>query len=744
MKMEFRTGRSCGHGGKIGGAVGVAAGIAFAWLSAGNAAAQNSPGESSGENSPIESVLVTAQKRGAAENEQFVPISITAFDARDLDGLHVRTLQDLTTAAPNVTLADAGTIPSFANFTIRGLGINSTIPSVEPAVGVFVDGVYQGMSAGVVLDLFDIADIEILRGPQATLFGRNTTGGAILINTRRPGDEFAVRGRLSFESGLREIGGASIEGPLGDNFKAKLGFTYDNDSGWFTNSFDGKSFGARRTGTLKPMLAWSEGSLDSTLIYEHGWSRGQGAAAQNPAYFHGFTIDINNPGYNRLDWDAVTLESNWRANVGVITNILGYRRLDQGASDDIDAQPVMLFHAFDKLRQHQLSDELRYSGRFFDRLDVTAGLYYFNQSFNYLERRVLFGGAIDSTLGGKIDDTNYAVFAQADYRLVPSFGLIAGGRFTSETKSALIATFIPSTAGSRCNFATETCRYNFPGPGFPGVPGKDSWDNFLPKLGFEWQPEDRVLVYGNWSRGVRSGGYNVRDAAFAIPIAPGPYGPERQDAFELGWKSDWFERRLRVNGAVFYDEIKDLQRDVNSTDPAVGVVQTTRNTADATIKGAELEVVGALGDNLVLSANAGYTDGKYDKIFFDLDGGGIGSSDLHLGIPRLSKWSYSVGATYTRPLGGDYRFEFRTDYGYRSRAASTDDNRVFLAPIENLSAGASLVLPAGHWVLSVYGRNLLDKVTDGIVTPLPANIGGGAFRTLNEGRVVGAEATFTY
>lgn len=344
--------------------------------------------------------------------------------------------------------------------------------------------------------------------------------------------------------------------------------------------------------------------------------------------------------------------------------------------------------------------------------------------------------------GAAIEDTNYAAFAEADYHIVPAFGLIAGGRFTSEEKSALIATFVPSTAGSLCNFSAETCRYNFPGPGFPGAPGSDHWDDFLPKLGFEWQPQDTLLVYGTWSRGVRSGGYNVRNASFVI--APGPYGPERQDDFEIGWKSDWLERRLRVNGAVFYDEIEDLQRDINFTDPIVGVVQATRNTADATIKGAELEISGVVGDDLILSANTGYTDGRYDHIFFDLDGGGIGASDLALDIPRLSKWSYGVSAVYSRSIASDYMLQLRTDYGYRSRAASTDSNSAFLTPIEDLSASASLILPGGHWTMSIYGHNLLDKVTDGVVTPLPVSVGGGAFRTLNEGRVIGAEASFKY
>src|SRR6185295_8537516 len=151
---------------------------------------------------PIENVLVTAQKRGVAENAQTVPLALSVFGSPQLDDLHIRTAQDLTTAVPNTTLGDAGTILGYANFSIRGLGINTSVPSTEPAVGVFVDGIYLGQSAGAVLDLFDVEDVEILRGPQATLFGRNTTGGAILINTRRPGDKFAVRGRVNIESGL--------------------------------------------------------------------------------------------------------------------------------------------------------------------------------------------------------------------------------------------------------------------------------------------------------------------------------------------------------------------------------------------------------------------------------------------------------------------------------------------------------------------------------------------------------------
>src|SRR5258706_7489977 len=171
--------------------------LAASLLCSGSACSETSPpAQQSADESPIETVVISAQKRGVVENAQSVPIALTAVNGVELEDRHVRDLQDLTTAAPNVTLADAGTVPGFANFTIRGLGVNTTIPSMEPAVGVFVDGIYLGMSAGVVMDLFDIRDIQMLRGTPGLHFGRNTTGGAALRNTSTAGAQICGRWRV--------------------------------------------------------------------------------------------------------------------------------------------------------------------------------------------------------------------------------------------------------------------------------------------------------------------------------------------------------------------------------------------------------------------------------------------------------------------------------------------------------------------------------------------------------------------
>src|SRR5688500_6284077 len=211
------------------------------------------------------------------------------------------------------------------------------------------------MSAGLVLDLFDVGDVEILRGPQGLLFGRNTTGGAVLINSRRPGPNFAVRARASYETGPQGSAGLSVEGPLGGGFAAKLTGYYSDDRGWFENSFDGSSFGELRNGFVRPTLTWTGDNFDATLIVEHGSTRGDGASAQNPLRFSGFDIGLDHRGYNELDWKAVMLETNLVLGPRTITNILGARSLDQAASSDIDGQPFALFHGFNKLDQSQWS-----------------------------------------------------------------------------------------------------------------------------------------------------------------------------------------------------------------------------------------------------------------------------------------------------------------------------------------------------------------------------------------------------
>ncbi len=207
----------------------------------------------------LEEIVVTARKR--EESAQDVPLAITAFSSDQVEALKVRDLTNLAVGMPNVALDDIGTTRGSANFSIRGLGINSSIASIDPTVGLFVDGVYLGNNVGVIFDMFDVESVTVLRGPQGILFGRNVTGGAILLNTKKPGDEFEAKVRVAADAGgdggMNQYLMGSIGGPLSDTFSAKLSAYYNDDEGWFKNQFDGSDIGAVEQTMIRPVVVWT-------------------------------------------------------------------------------------------------------------------------------------------------------------------------------------------------------------------------------------------------------------------------------------------------------------------------------------------------------------------------------------------------------------------------------------------------------------------------------------------------------
>lgn len=253
-------------------------------------------------------IIVTATKKKDVENVQSVPVAITAFNAETLQALQVRDVQTLTYSAPNVSLDQVGTSRGTANFSIRGLGVNSSIPSIDPTVGVFVDGVYIGVNNGIVFDVFDLGSVEIARGPQGILYGRNTTGGAVLINTGDPTPYFKANFRAFYEGpvdsgrGAGSMGGqAVVSGPIvKDVLNFKVGAYVNNDKGYFKNLFDGRDFGKAKTQILRGALEFLPAeTVRMVAKVEYFNSDGDGPAAQNHGIYKRDTFDfsINNPGF---------------------------------------------------------------------------------------------------------------------------------------------------------------------------------------------------------------------------------------------------------------------------------------------------------------------------------------------------------------------------------------------------------------------------------------------------------------
>ena len=732
----------------------------------------------------MEEVVVTATKKASAENVQDIPVAVTAFGDAQLEALKVRDLQSLTYSVPNVALDDVGTTKGIANFSIRGLGVNSSIPSIDPTVGVFVDGMYLGINAGVVLDLFDLASVEVLRGPQGILFGRNTTGGAVLINTRKPTDEPEARVKVATESGFRGTGvnyyamGAYSAPLIQDVLSAKLAVYHNNDGGWHKNRMPGsdiedrvtqiggtpaallglglpvarntedgtKNSGGSETTIVRPSLLWTPSEqLEVSLKYEHGEVEADGAVIQNHPGANGienpyssfsrdsFGVSNDELGFLNSDWDQLIAEVRYDlGDSGVITSITGWRDYASLGRSDIDGTAIFGFHADIDVWQEQISQELRYNRILSDNTYLTLGVYYFEQDITYNEDRELLGGAIFLNGGGVQNQSTQAVFGQIDFDVSDTFTLNLGARYTYEDKDAVISTL--SLNGVECDpRRSGDCSEDF----------KDtaSWNNFTPKLGFTWAATQDLNVYGHWTRGVRSGGYNFRNSNQAIP--PGPFDEEIIDALEIGFKSISGTSGATFNTAIFLNDIADMQREVIVADPTAGTSQVIRNTADARIYGFEIETRTPLTENLILQASMGYTHGEYQKVLFDLSGDGVvDGADKSLEIPRLAPWTWGLGLLHSGLLDNGLSIDSVVTYGHRHSSFYTDDNQGRLNAVDALDA--SITLGWGDVTLGLYGKNLLNEVNHGTDTQLPGVLGFGAVGTLMRGRVVGFELNITF
>jgi len=721
-------------------------------------------------------IVVTGTKKAGGENVQDAPLAITAFGAEQLQALQVRDVSDLSFRMPSVSLDEVGTVKGVANFSIRGLGVNSSIPSIDPTVGVFVDGVYLGINAGVVFDTFDLAGVETLRGPQGILFGRNVTGGAVLLNTTDPQNEFQLQARVAAESGLRGTAGnyyamGTVTGPLvEDVLSAKLAVYYNRDDGWFENTLangDTETFGESDTFIIRGGLRLTPGDsgVDIKLKFEHGESEGDGPASQNHRNGRGieaaplnppgttgrfsresFDFSINERGFNDSEWNQLTASIDIPVNIGdggTITNVFGWREYSQSALTDLDGTPLSLFNGEIGVDQDQISNELRFSGRFGGVLDLTAGLYYFTQDLAYAEGRRLLGvatptgaPALTQDGGGVMDQETFGAFLALDVDVTDSLSLNAGIRYADETKDAQIASLV-FNVNAPCNVILGECAFDFV--------DTFSTSNWSPKigLGYEFSPDARAYLH--WARAFRAGGFNFRNTAIdTVNFGPGPFQDERIDSFEFGVKSEPGSS-ARLNAAVFYNRINDLQREINLADPTAGVVQVIRNTADATIFGFEIDAQVEIIEGVILEGSLGYLDGDYRNVTFDLNSdGAVNAQDEDLQIPRLAPWTGNIGIIVEQDISlGVLRF--RSNYSYRERSFFTDDNLGFFNQADRVDASMSLETDSGV-TFTLYAQNLTNDVQHGGDTQLPAQLGplalGGTFSPLSRGRVFGIEASF--
>lgn len=720
------------------------------------------------DHAPAFGVIVVTAKQADAALDRY-PGSASVFDASALAERHVDDLTALSFAMPNVSLDAIGTFRGVANFSIRGLGINSSIPSIDPAVGLFVDNMFVGINAGTLYDALDIESVQVLRGPQSVLFGRNTTGGAVLVKTGDPTWHWQGSVRLNVEAPLGKGRGAPLatvravtSGPLSDRVAIRLAGLHSSDGGYFRNDVDGRAFGSSDTSIARGTILYRPTErLSLTAKAEWMKSDGEGAPGHNNGLFprDNFHLSLDERGFHHAKSRLALLRAELDMGAGKLTSLSGWRDYRLRTRNDIDSTPMTIFHSDTGTRQEQWSQELFYT-RASDRVDLLVGAYAFGQRQGYDEDRNLAGfGQPKNYGGGRQRHGVYALYGNADVHVTEALTLSGGLRASYERKSADI-TYV--RARDACSAIAGTCPVageRVPGEN-NGFTDRRHWTALSPRLGLSYRADARTSLYLNWQRGERSGGYNLRitqPAAFeqvAREQGTPAFGAERVDNVEAGMKWRSPDRRLYLSAAVFWTEVDNMQREISVASATSGLAQSVYNTADARIRGTEIEAEFTPLPALRLRANAGYIDARYRRIFFDISGDGrIDAADAALRLPRVPEWTWGAGGEWRRPMGSAALI-VQADFQHRARYAYTDNNYGWVDAIDRLDAGVAVDLGRPAMRIGLYGRNLLDQVqfggdtqlgfaggpnSDGNDRPFDPHPAAGTFSPLMKGRQIGLQ-----
>jgi len=687
----------------------------------------------------LEEVVVTSQKRATSLDVQEVPTAISAYSGAAIEKTFAVDLTDVGRMAPNVQLNPAGTYPGFANFFIRGVGQSNTTRSQDPAVGAFFDGIYVGFGPSSIASAFDFESVEVLRGPQGTLFGKNVTGGAVSVTSRRPSNEFG--GYAKFQLGnydTVQVTGA-VDLPVSDNLAVRLAGTSRSQDGFYDNLENGLTKAEVDYEILRPSLLWTPTDRTSVaIIGEYYRGRGGSSAAQNldsridpraagPATVQRvfeyappsdkYEIRHNNQGYVDAETKMLVVDASYEADHGVFTVITGVREVRYDSSTDFDGSPFVVFEFPDnRENQEQFSIEARYASKFSDVIDFTAGLFYFTQEYDIGERREIYVGGTpaDPTVLqqvglGLTDDESIAAFGEATWNITDDVSLLFGGRITKEDKEVVF-----------CPFSFDATIYSSLSMADCGnaVTGDESWTSFSPKVGVNWRITPDIFGYATWSTGFRSGSYNIR-APF--PEAIGPVDEEEVETWEAGIKTDLLNGRMRFNVAVFHSAYDDIQRTISDTIVVNGnpqVAQVLRNAAEATITGLEIESSLMLAENLIVDFTFGYLDAEYDEFpGIDADRNGVYEPAIddpaakRLKFERVPEFEYTLGLQHRYPVGNTGELNSRLSYQWRDDHFVDTLNSPSIAVDSYGLLDASITYDriADGWSVAIFGRNLTDE-----------------------------------
>ncbi len=742
----------------------------------------------------IDEVVVTARR--VEESLQSAPVAVSAFNATELDRMFAQDLRDVGGYAPNVTIQ---AIPGFraASVAIRGVSQGDIPSSFDPAVAIVVDGFVYGHAQTSLLDMFDIEQIEILRGPQGTLFGKNTIGGVVNVISKRPTGELG--GEMSLRAGNhgRFDVRAALDFPImEDLLAARISVLAITSDGNFDNQINGDDSNGDDVQAVRgKFLLTPNDSLEALLTVEYEKDRsdtppvinttiasdgvyggdlffdpnaalglppgtllaypGRGVPGGQPL---GDPHDINlvgssahlgpnGPGTmptNSHDFDiwGTYLNAEYSFdNGGTLTSITGYRSVDSKLYNDYLGEPVPIYATTRGVDRDTWSQELRYNTDVSDNLRYVVGGYYQHNKLDYYNYTSLGSahpffapdGLFLSADGSQETDA-WALFGEASYQFSDQLRFFAGIRYTDEEKDFDLR---PLEVAGEVGSTSDS----------------NSWDDVTYRVGVDYQVTDDIFVYMSFATGFKSGGYNEQASTLT---AIGPFDEETADSWEIGLKSDLFDQRVRFNLAVFHVKYDDLQLDTVVPEPSSPVGQESRvtNAGESKVWGVEVEGAASITDQLLIQATLGYLDSEYDSYDCALGNPDARPSSSQLVDPDLNlydctfldpkrapKWTGSVRADYVWPLasgsliGANVGVVYSDEYynDTLNSSAGQGEDRTLL------NASLRYTSADDVWEFSLFGQNLTDEEyrTTGLGV---ANL--WSFSTYGPPRTYGVEVSF--
>jgi len=672
----------------------------------------------------LEEITVTAERR--EQSLQEVPLSIAAFPGSLVEEAQIVRLEDVAIRTPNFKMTSFNTAES--QLFIRGIGSTNDGPVSDPSVAMFIDDVYIGRPSGASTDLYDLERIEVLRGPQGTLYGRNAAGGAINVFTKKPQQDFEAKAGLTVGDYNLVALRAYVNGSLGENVAAKLTGNVRQRDGFAKNVTTGQDLEEDDTTSLRGQLLFTPSDTVDVLLgfdYTDIDSSGENRFLTNfdipplfpPAQTDPVIAEIESFGSDprksshdvvqRSDKDLYGLMARVDAELGraTLTSITAYRESDSAwaqalaplLSDRAGGQGI--FEVDDSAEQEaeQFSQEFRLAGSS-EALDWVVGLYYFDEDVFKSERFVTYWGPLtgldalfntgDVSFNMDGSTTSYAAFGQFTWSMTDALALTLGARYTNDEKE--------QDSEAISNQPLTGAVWGIPlGP--TGAPytasGKESWDQVTPRVSLAWSVTDEHMLYATYSEGYKSGAFNSHTSS--PELASVPLLPETSDNIEVGARTEWMDGRIRFNFTYFDTDYEDLQ-----TWALIDFVLIADNAA-AEISGIETDFAVAFTDNFSITGSYATLDGEFTE------GANTGNE-----LRRAPENSWTLTADLAVPLPSGASLDFIATGAYTDEFHMELDNdlRGLEPDVTVLDASIRYVSPDRRWDLTLWGKNLTDEL----------------------------------